>query len=116
MTNKDQIDPVESAHLSRYSPDGIVLKIGNSDPITGETLQEVEVTGFAERLTDEMLSGTFTMTHSPVYEKYNQEFMEAFRKIIKEKSRPMTAQEAAAKAIGDWTARNKPTTPPAKKK
>lgn len=112
-----EIDPVEAAHLSRYSPDGIVLKLGSHDQQTGETIGEpVEVTGFAERLTDEMLSGTFTITHSPGYEKSNQEFMEALRNITKEKARPISAREAAAKAISDWTERNKPTTPPAKKK
>lgn len=116
MTNKDQIDPVEAAHLSRYSPDGIVLKIGSRDIITGEPIPVVEVSGFA----DKPLSGTMTVKDAPGSEKANREFMKAIRKAMKtagkHHSGPMSAQEAAAKAIGDWTARNKPTTPPAKKK
>lgn len=130
MTDKDQIDPVEAAHLSRYSPEGVNISISSFDPETGKVKHWPGVTGFtdepideaievsnlAEKLTDEMLSGTFTITPSPRYETSTQEFLEALRKITKEKSRPMTAREAAAKAIGDWKERNKNTTPPAKKK
>ena len=116
MIDKDQIDPVEMAHLSRYSPEGIVLKVGSWDIITEEMLHEVEVTSFA----DKPLTGTMTIQDAPGSEKANREFMKAIRKAMKtagkHHSGPMSAQEAAAKAIGDWTARNKPTTPPVKKK
>lgn len=108
MKDKPQIDPVEAAHLSRYSPEGIILKVGHHDRQTGEVIDEgVEVSGFAEKLTDEMLSGTFTVNYAPGTERSMQEFMEALRNITTEKARPMSASEAAAKAIGDWKQRNK---------
>lgn len=107
MTSKE-IDPVEDAHLSRYSPEGISLKIGGHEVATGIHIDELlEVTGFA----DKPLTGTMTVKDAPGSEKGNREFMKAIRKAMKtvgqHHSGPMTAREAAAKAIGDWKAKKK---------
>lgn len=89
-------DPHEIAHHSRYLPEGVTVTIQRSEPgREGLAIDDpVEVTGFVKGMPKSVEIKVELAADSPLsVEKF-------IKTALKERQRPMTAREAAAKAMG----------------